>query len=187
MFIIDRDTWNQGFRYNPTPSMYGTLTYINVGKYTIHGCYGKGAFFPFRRHQVLPGSASSVPPKVWTRRRGGGKITSVFLNDVWKWSNEHVMDTIWWSWFGLLYNVFNLKLMIYCCWFIVSFLFDVHLSISFKKTVVFPGWLKLVHRSLRWYPAASCGESRDAVVPGVGWAEMKTSDWSWEMLHSFFC
>ena len=25
----------------------------------------------------------------------GGKITSVFLNDVWKWSNEHVMDTIW--------------------------------------------------------------------------------------------
>ena len=40
-------------RIKPIPSMYGIFTYIwlicmvNVGKYTIHGSYGKGQYLSY--------------------------------------------------------------------------------------------------------------------------------------------
>ena len=66
MSAIDVTRWNQHILV-PKPSMYCTYTIIytyiwlmfmvNVGKYTIHGCYGVGCFF-FRKvtsDTVMPG------------------------------------------------------------------------------------------------------------------------------------
>ena len=59
------------FNLKPIPSMYGIFTYIwlifmvNVGKYTIHGWYGKGRLFFVARDDLFVGWLSPLFGDDW--------------------------------------------------------------------------------------------------------------------------